>query len=126
MNTEVDMRWTPEQAAAHQAKFAPNTDKPKPEGPSVPEKEIHRLILLECNRRGFLALHGSMAHRTFRTIGEPDITILMPAGRVLFVEAKTRSGRISEEQEAFARRAQLLGHTVHIVRSFEEFIQLLK
>ena len=119
-------RMTADQVAAHQAKFTPKTDKPKPDGPSVPEKEIHRLILLECHRRGFLALHGSMAHKTFRTIGEPDCTILMPSGRVLFVEVKTRSGRISEEQEAFARRALLLGHTVHVVRSFEEFLQLLK
>ena len=120
------MRWTPDQVAAYEARFSNKPKQAKPEGPTVPEKEIHRLILLECNRRGFLALHGSMAHRTHRTAGEPDLTILMPGGRVLFVEAKTRSGRISEEQEAFARRAELLGHTVHIVRSFEEFIQLIK
>jgi len=119
-------RMTADQVAAHQAKFAPKTDKPKPDGPTVPEKEIHRLILLECHRRGFIALHGSMAHRTFRNVGEPDICVLMSGGRVLWVEAKTRSGRISEEQEAFARRAALLGHTVHVVRSFEEFLQLLK
>lgn len=119
-------RMTADQVAAHQARFVTKAPQKAPDGPPVAEKEIHRLILLECHRRGFLALHGSMAHKTHRTAGEPDVVILMPEGRVLFVEAKTRSGRISEEQEAFANKAQLLGHTVHIVRSFEEFIRLIK
>ena len=46
-------------------------------------------------RRGWIALHGSMAERTGRTLGEPDLVILADGGRVLFVECKSRRGKLS-------------------------------
>lgn len=120
------MRWTKEQVAAYESRTGrSNPVQPKTDKRDTPEKEIHRLISLECSRRGLIALHGSTAHRTHRTIGEPDFVVLMPEGKVLFVEVKTRSGRISEEQEAFSRKAFEMGHVVHIVRSFDEFRALL-
>ena len=92
---------------------------------SVREADLHEQIFDECRARGWIALHGSMAERTCRTLGEPDFTILAGGGRLLFVECKTRSGKLSPAQAALKFHAEKLGHTIHLVRSLEEFQKLL-
>jgi Holliday junction resolvase-like predicted endonuclease len=89
------------------------------------ESELHEAVFDECRRRGWIALHGSMAERTCRTLGEPDFVILADGGRVFFVECKSRSGKLSPAQAALKHHAEKLGHTVHVVRSLVEFQKLL-
>ena len=88
------------------------------------EGDLHEAVFNECRRRGWIALHGSMAERTCRTLGEPDFVILADGGRVLFVECKSRTGKLSPAQAALQHHAAKLGHTVHVVRSLEEFLEL--
>ena len=89
------------------------------------ERDLHEQVFDECRRRGWIALHGSMAERTCRTLGEPDFVILADGGRVLFVECKSRSGKLSPAQSALKFHAEKLGHTIHVVRSLGEFLKLL-
>ena len=89
------------------------------------EASLHEAIFDECRRRGWIALHGSMAERTCRTLGEPDFVILASGGRVIFVECKSRTGKLSPAQVALKFQAEKLGHTVHVVRSFKEFLELI-
>ena len=89
------------------------------------EAELHEAVFDECRRRGGIALHGSMAERTYRTLGEPDFVILADGGRAFFVECKSRSGKLSPAQAALKHQAERLGHTVHLVRSMEEFLNLV-
>jgi len=91
----------------------------------VREASLHEEIFDECRHRGWIALHGSMAERTCRTLGEPDFVILADGGRVLFVECKSRRGKLSPAQAALKHHAEKLGHTVQVVRSLEEFLNLL-
>lgn len=86
------------------------------------EADLHNNIMAECTRRGWIALHGSMAHRAMRTIGEWDFTVVADGGRTFFVEAKANGGKLSTEQAALHAWASKLGHTVHVVRSLEEFL----
>ena len=88
------------------------------------EADLHEAIFDECRRRGWIALHGSMAERTCRTLGEPDFVILAEGGRVLFVECKSRTGKLSPAQAALKHHAGKLGHTVQVVRSMEEFLRI--
>lgn len=88
------------------------------------EGSLHDDIIDECNRRGLVFFHGSMAHRTRRTKGEPDFIVLAENGRTLLVECKSRTGKSSTSQLAIQAHARKLGHTVHVVRSFEEFKQI--
>ena len=88
------------------------------------ESALHQAIKDECKRRGWIALHGSMAHRAHRTIGEPDFVILATDGRTLLVEAKTRSTKPTKEQAALIAWARKLGHTAHVVRSVREFVEV--
>ena len=104
--------------------FAP---RPSPGTGGVPrESDLHEEIFDECRRRGWIALHGSMAERTCRTLGEPDFVILATGGRVFFVECKSRSGKLSPAQAALKHHAEKLGHAVHVVRSMEEFLEVAK
>jgi hypothetical protein len=89
------------------------------------ESELHAQIFDECRRRGWIALHGSMADRTCRTEGEPDFSIMADGGRRFDIECKTRTGKLSPAQTAMIHHAKRLGHTVHVVRSFEEFLKLI-
>ncbi len=89
------------------------------------EAKLHEDIFDECRRRGWIALHGSMAERTCRTLGEPDFVILADGGRVLFVECKSRKGKLSPAQAALKHQAERLGHAVHVVRSMGEFLNLV-
>lgn len=110
--------------AWYQAQLAKKAQNPT--GPGVEdESDLHDQIIDECRRRGWPCLHGSMAARTRRTLGEPDFILLADKGRVLFVECKSRGGKLSVEQLGFKIQAELRGHVIHIVRSFEEFLRLL-
>lgn len=87
------------------------------------ESELHSEIAAECARRGWKAFHGSMIHVSRRTLSEPDFTIAADGGRTFFVEAKTKTGKLSVGQQAVKAHLARLGHTVHVIRSIEEFIE---
>lgn len=89
------------------------------------EAELHEAIRAECARREWIPLHGSMAHKTYRTIGESDFCCLLPKGLVLFVECKTKTGKLSLHQLAMQAHMRKLGHQMHVVRSFAEFLRLI-
>lgn len=95
-----------------------------PQGGVERESDLHDEVFDECRRRGWIALHGSMAARTQRTLGEPDFVILADGGRVLLVECKSRSGKLSPAQQALKFHAEKLEHSVHVVRSMEDFLRV--
>lgn len=98
---------------------------PAPDGPDH-ESDLHAEIVAEVKRRGWLAFHGAMAHRTYRTPGEPDFIVLGDSGRVWMIECKTAKGKLSPEQLWIGAHAESLGHRVHVVRSFAEFLEIVK
>jgi hypothetical protein len=85
------------------------------------EEDLHYAIMEECERKQWIYLHGSMAHRSRRTVGEPDFTILADGGRVFFIECKRKSGKRSTEQLGLAMWSEKLGHTIHLVKNIEQF-----
>jgi hypothetical protein len=106
---------------------AHETSQPAVASPAAQrERDLHAAILDDCARRGWLAFHGSTAHRTYRTVGEPDFVILRDDGRTLLIECKSRVGKLTSEQLATQAWAAKLGHTVHVVRSMGEFLEVVK
>ena len=93
---------------------------------SKEEAELHSQILAHCRSRGWIALHGSMAAATRRTVGEPDFTILADNGRVFWIECKSRTGKVRPEQLALHTWMSKLGHSCYVVRSLEEFFKVVK
>jgi len=88
------------------------------------ESDLHDQISAYCKSKGWIAFHGSMAHKAMRTLGEPDFTILADNGRVFLIECKTKTGKLSPEQLGLQLMAERLGHTIHVVRSFAEFLNI--
>lgn len=122
-------------AGRHRALDAMRSDAPRG---VEHESDLHDQIIAECKKRGWIYFHGSMAHRTKRTTGEPDFIVLgfveenwlgeMPKRRVpkvWFVECKTKTGKLSSEQLGLKMWAEKLGHTIHTCRSLEEFLKLI-
>jgi hypothetical protein len=90
------------------------------------ESDLHDQIIDFCRRRGWIYFHGSMAERTHRTLGEPDFIILASMGRVFFIECKSKNGKPSPAQQAMAAHAKNLGHWISEVRSFQQFLEIIK
>lgn len=91
------------------------------------EAKLHQDILdwcAKCSPR-WIVFRGSMAHKTYRTPGEPDMIVAADGGRTFYIECKTRTGKLSPAQQAIRAWADLLGHKVHVIRSLKEFIEIV-
>jgi hypothetical protein len=66
--------------------------------------------------------HSILAVKTDSTStrGWPDLTAIFPTGETVFVELKTKTGRLSESQKAIHSRIQQQGAIVYVVRTIEE------
>lgn len=58
--------------------------------------------------------------------GVSDTIIILPNSKIIFVEFKTLKGRQSDKQKDFEKRVKAHGYDYYIVRSFEEFKELIK
>lgn len=92
------------------------------------ESKLHQEILEWCAAQWprWLAFHGSMAHATHRPPGEPDFIIAAPNGRTLWIECKAKAAKQTLEQKAIQMQLDRLGHTYHLVYSFEQFLEITK
>ena len=57
--------------------------------------------------------------------GASDLVIIMPAGRVIFVELKNEIGTQKKGQKLFQSRVEELGHTYILIRSLDELKKAL-
>jgi hypothetical protein len=108
-------------AAAREGSVAPTTEEAAAPGT---EGKLHQDILGEVRKRGWIAFHGSTAHRTRRTKGEPDFVVLGDRGRLAMFECKTKSGKLRPDQQALLAHAAKLGHEIRVVRSVGDFLTL--
>lgn len=61
--------------------------------------------------------------------GVPDRIVMLPAGRLIFVELKADRGRLSSVQKIQIRRIQKLGQDVEVVQGMdglEEFLERIR
>ncbi len=58
--------------------------------------------------------------------GQPDLEIMLPGGRLFYVELKAPKGRVSPDQAKRGDLLRALGFTVWIVRSQEEMMTALE
>lgn len=56
--------------------------------------------------------------------GRPDLEI-MYNGKTWYIEAKDPKGKLSNVQKALIERAEKVGITIHVISSFEQFINEL-
>jgi len=93
------------------------------------EKELQRLCEQELSRRGIAYLHLSFRAREKK--GWPDLTFVLPkvrgeCGTPWAVELKTASGVLTNEQKTMFRAMNLNGWCTCVIRSFEDFREILE
>ncbi len=103
----------------------------------TPEKEIQNRILEHLSLIGIFAFpifNGGIydpARGTFRkppkyfVYGIPDIAAVLPSGRMLWIEVKSPKGRVSDNQKSVHKKLADLGHTVIVVRSVWDIVELM-
>lgn len=116
-------KWSEMDVAAFNARHGPIKESAKHEGVEL-ESELHRQIMEECKRRGWIAVHSRMDSPTTTQLGVPDFIVLAP-NRVLLIEAKSRTGKRTPAQIGFAMMAERLGHACHEVRSLSQFLAIV-
>lgn len=62
-----------------------------------------------------------LAKSTGLTAGVSDTIVILPNGKLLFVEFKTATGKQTGKQKEFEKRVTELGFEYKIIRTFEEF-----
>jgi hypothetical protein len=91
------------------------------------ERELHEQIKAEVKRRKWQIVHHSrMDMASTCPVGSADFVILADGGRVFLIECKTGAGKLTIEQRGMILQAELLGHTVHVVRHFEAFLKIIE
>lgn len=88
------------------------------------ERELHDQIVSYCNNQWpkWKFIHARMDKPSGIEEGAQDFTIFMPNKQVLCIECKSKGKKPDEKQRDWAFEMHRLGHTVHCVRSFEEFL----
>lgn len=91
------------------------------------ESDLHEQIIEHCNAQvpKWVYFHSSMAHKTRSVLGTPDFTILADRSRTFHLEVKRKDGKLRPEQLAMQIRAEELGHKIHVVRSFEQYLAIV-
>lgn len=81
------------------------------------ERNVERRLGELVRRRGGLCLKWTSPG----ILGVPDRIIIMPGGRVYFVELKRPGGKPRPSQTAFFRKLAKRGVTVHVVDDADMF-----
>ena len=59
-------------------------------------------------------------------VGMPDRVVLLPGGKVIWVELKTRGGHLEEIQKLQHKKLRDLGHTVVVIWDKEDVDNLIE
>jgi len=123
------MRFTQAEYIQHELRVAAGRKQPAAAS-SGDEREVgrgglHEKIMRHCDAQWpkWKYIHARTDQRSTVGIGVHDFTIYLP-GRVLNIECKTKEGKPTPEQLAWALQLEMLGHKVHVVRSMDEFLAL--
>lgn len=85
------------------------------------ETAIERRLVQEVERMGGRALKWvSPGNR-----GVPDRIVVLPGGRVVFVELKRPGGRLAPLQRRWAKVLTGMGHKVYKIESIEEVLKFI-
>ena len=72
-----------------------------------------------------IAMEAITLKATGLLAGVSDLIVITPNGKILFIELKTEIGIQSTVQKDFQSRIELLGYEYHLVRSLDQFKEIL-
>ena len=91
-----------------------------------PESKLAGKISAWARKHGYPILNFRQSKKAagFIPVGFPDVTLVLP-NRVVFIELKSASGRLRNEQHAIAIQFSHLGNAIHVVRSYKRFLEIV-
>ena len=89
---------------------------------AVLQREIGRAL----SRAGYTFRKQRTDQRSGMTAGWPDMDVLLPGGRVVYLEVKNAKGRLSPFQRNMHLRMAQLGHHVFIVKSVAHALEVVR
>lgn len=91
------------------------------------ESVLHDKIISWCRSQHPIVPYIHARMDKCSTIGEgaPDFVVCYRY-KVILVECKSRDGKLSEAQRIWSHLAAMQGCVVHVVRSFEQFLEIVK
>lgn len=96
------------------------------EDPVLVESKLHEDIIAHCKDNGWKHIHSRMDRRSTVGNGVCDFIIAADGGRVFWIECKSRSGKLTMEQNVFIVWLAKLGHKVSVVTSMGEFMEAIR
>ncbi len=129
------MNWTEAQYLEHMAKVSVQMGQIRfaqggrlsacDDSPADPglENDLQRKCLRYCEEKGWPAWHDWS--RKKNQPGWPDLIIFQPEGRISLIELKSSSGKLQKEQKELRLILNWLKHTVHVVRSYKRFLEIV-
>jgi Holliday junction resolvase len=85
------------------------------------ERSVERVLVAAVTAAGGIAYKFASPSRR----GVPDRLIVLPGGRVMFIEVKAPGGRLSKLQEVEIARLRKLGASVRVIWSLEAIAGVL-
>jgi hypothetical protein len=123
------LRWTEEQLAEFQERqggarrrggVCPDA---LPADPG-PEGDLQRRCEDYLREHGYPFIHDRSRRKN--APGEIlDLTVALPGGRTVYIELKSKDGRASKDQRKTMQMLRYLGHEVHEVRSYRQFLRVV-
>jgi hypothetical protein len=108
----------------HEAK---SIKSPPSENPVDLEGKLHKQITDYCGKQWprWKYIRARMDERSTIGIGVHDITVFAPS-KVICIECKARDEKPGDDQLIWIKELEMIGWPVYVVRSFEEFLSVLK
>lgn len=119
------MTFTPAQFAALPPAMRGEIARAANDAPLL-EIPLHNQIIQFCKDNRWLYLHARTDCKSTIALAAQDFTIFASRGRTFCIECKSRTGKLTLEQNAWRVAMECNGHTVHLVRSFTEFMEVVK
>ena len=85
------------------------------------EKQLQQKVIALCSAMGIIARKTNAESNR----GFPDLTLITPNGHVLFVELKTKTGRLSRLQERTLAQLKQNNANAYVCRSIAEFKKII-
>ena len=94
----------------------------------INELRGHALWVIRVPGQGVIQMTGAGVGvlKESEMRGFPDLLVIGPEGSTAWLEVKTETGRVSPAQKSVHKNLEYLGHTVAVVRTPQQAVDVLK
>ena len=101
-------------------------DSDNDEANGGPEANLANKIREWADRKGYPCLIHPQTKKLswFVPEGYVDVVLTLPYGVTLYIELKSKSGRVRDKQKLMAMQLTQLGHEYRKIKSFKRFLEI--